>query len=238
MTTQVSEVETHKPVRRVNLGCGLNPFPGWENVDRSLGPWLARHRVLTSVLKRTQLLSPYQQPVSWDPTIRRVDVLEGLPWPDRSVDVVYSANMLHRLPRAAVGPFLSECLRVLKDGGLLRIGVPDLGAAARAYVEQSDRGNETAADGFMRWLDLAPRLRRAGRRPYGVLLVLRRRPRQWMYDFPSLKAALDKAGFEQVVQCPTRQGRCPDLEHEAPDLGATAEQFTFNLFAEAIRPAG
>lgn len=58
----------------------------------------------------------------------RVGVVEALPYPDASVDVVLSTLMLHHLPRAAREQCAREMRRVVKPGG--RVLAVDFGPGA------------------------------------------------------------------------------------------------------------
>ena len=55
----------------------------------------------------------------------------GLPFPDRSVDRIYSSHLLEHLTFIQGQNLLVECRRVLKPGGELSVCVPD----ARMYVD-------------------------------------------------------------------------------------------------------
>jgi predicted SAM-dependent methyltransferase len=90
----------------VNLGCGPGAAPGWLNCDL---------RALPGV----DLL---------------MDLRRGLPLAAASVDCVAGIHVLQDLAWHEVAPALRELHRVLKPGGVLRLAVPDLDKALRAYL--------------------------------------------------------------------------------------------------------
>jgi SAM-dependent methyltransferase len=65
----------------------------------------------------------------------QVGVIEQLPFPDRSFDVVFSTLMMHHLPAPLKRQGLSEIARVLKPGG--RLVIAD-------FTHRSDRAGQAA----------------------------------------------------------------------------------------------
>jgi len=59
----------------------------------------------------------------------------GLPFPDESVDYLYSSHLLEHLSKEDANKLLKEAYRVLKKGGVIRICVPDLEYAISLYQE-------------------------------------------------------------------------------------------------------
>lgn len=103
-----------------NLGCGTRHHPAWINIDF--------HGDGYTVLP-------------WD--LRR-----GLLLPDASFDAVYSSHTIEHFDRTGARRFLTECHRVLKSGGILRLVTPDLEGIVRTYLqclEAAQRGEEGAA---------------------------------------------------------------------------------------------
>jgi SAM-dependent methyltransferase len=49
--------------------------------------------------------------------------------------MVYHSHMLEHLPGWQAEPFMAECARVLKPGGVLRVAIPDLETICRLYLE-------------------------------------------------------------------------------------------------------
>lgn len=67
---------------------------------------------------------------------QQVDVRKGLPFEDSSVDQINCSHLLEHFKIETEGePFLRECRRVLKQNGILRIGVPDLKKIVDAYMK-------------------------------------------------------------------------------------------------------
>lgn len=90
----------------LNLGCGSRFIESWVNIDF----------------------------VSHSPYVIAHNLLNGIPLPDNSVDVVYHSHVLEHFPKDSADPFIRECYRVLKPGGIIRIAVPELEQLARNYI--------------------------------------------------------------------------------------------------------
>jgi len=93
-------------VHCLNLGCGDRYHPNWTNINFS----------------------------STNEGVISHDLRQGIPFPDRSFDVVYHSHVLEHFPKSEASKFLKECTRVLRPQGVLRIVVPDLEEIARVYL--------------------------------------------------------------------------------------------------------
>jgi len=91
--------------RRLHWGCGGSAAPGWINSDRGRYPGV-------------DLVC---------------DIRDGLPLPGESVDYAVSIHALPEIPYGDLVPTLGELRRVLKPGGVLRLGLPDLEKGVDAY---------------------------------------------------------------------------------------------------------
>jgi SAM-dependent methyltransferase len=91
----------------LNLGCGQAVHPDWVNVDVNAGA----------------------------PGVYRHDLRKPVPLAGGCCAAVYHSHLLEHFPRDLAPEFLSECYRLLKSGGILRVVVPDLETIARLYLQ-------------------------------------------------------------------------------------------------------
>lgn len=105
---------THSPLKLLNIGCGRHYHSDWLNIDV----------------------------VSHDENVVPRDLKQGLPGVADFYDMTYHSHVLEHLTPEQGRDLLSECFRVLKPGGVLRIVVPDLEQIATLYLEKL---NEVAA---------------------------------------------------------------------------------------------
>jgi len=104
----------------LNLGCGDTHHPDWVNVD----------------------FTPRR------PDVLGYDLSREIPFPDNTFSTVYHSHLLEHMPKRTALPFLRECFRILRPGGVLRLAVPDLEGIARAYLDTvvaMERGETDAA---------------------------------------------------------------------------------------------
>jgi predicted SAM-dependent methyltransferase len=179
---------------RLNIGCGTAPTDGWLNYDNSPSVRLAAWPPLWPLLRLARLIDDGNVEFARlcrQHGIRYANAASRIPHSDGSVDVVYSSHMIEHLDRHEASRFLTECRRVLKKEGVLRVVVPDLRVPVNDYVA---RGN---AELFVDQLQLALD------RPHGLgnhvrNLLLGGRRHRWLYDGPSMRRLLLASGFERV----------------------------------------
>ncbi len=103
-----------RPSVKLNLGCGGNwRVDGWFGLDQnSTAPVWQSGR---------------------EPTFLEVDLRRGLPFPDNSVDVIFSSHTLEHFTYAEAVVLLFEIHRVLRVGAPLCLVVPDMDRYLAAY---------------------------------------------------------------------------------------------------------
>lgn len=70
------------------------------------------------------------------------DVRKGIPFPDESVDKIYSSHFLEHLTYQEGQRFLDECVRVLKSRGKFSISVPNARLYIKAYFLKQKLNSE------------------------------------------------------------------------------------------------
>lgn len=97
-------LSTAKPLL-LHLGSGQERKSGWINVD-----------------------------LIGDPVDLSWNLARPLPFEDGTVDGIFHEHLLEHLPLGAGAAFTRECARVLRPGGTLRIGVPDIATLIADYA--------------------------------------------------------------------------------------------------------
>lgn len=113
-------------IKKVNIGCGKRHDKSWINIDFS----------------------------SSSPDIIQYDLNKGIPFEDNSVDVVYNSHVLEHFSNKQGNFLLSECYRVLKKGGIIRVAVPDLESICKEYLKQLEIAVANNANQNYDWIVL------------------------------------------------------------------------------------
>jgi predicted SAM-dependent methyltransferase len=177
-------------IRRLNWGCGPNPPGGWINSDRLAEPGI-------DVC---------------------ADIRAGLPIESDSIDYVVSIHALQDLPYLDVLPALRELRRVMRPGGVLRLGLPDLDRAIDAY-KRGDAGYFYIGDEEARSIS-------------GKLIV----QMTWygssrmMFTHQFIEELLEKAEYRDVTPCALGE-TCSSF----PEIVALDNRPRESLFVEALK---
>lgn len=233
----------------LNLACGPRTHPDWNNID--FGPYamLAPYRRVTALMRRCGLISDlrWQRLRNVDPTIRRWNLRNGIPYPASTFDVVYHSHFLEHLRRPHARKFITECKRVLKPGSVLRVVVPDLayysrqlgetlldpvahGQVIEALIDQMVRDQAAGPNEQKGALKFFEKLIRGGAEKAGERHM-------WMYDAISLKKLLTELGFENCTVQSSVTSIIPRWKEFCLDAdGDGAPYKPESLYMEAVRP--
>jgi len=173
----------HSKYIKLNLGCGSKVVEGWVNVDYSLGARISKIPFFRILNRKFNFFN-----LDWDDQIFIHNLTMKFPWEDSSVDVIYCSNMLEHLTSDQGLFFLSECYRVLKKNGIIRIVVPDL----RNIVDDYMKG-KILAENFVKTLGLIYKDNKHGiRKKLSYFIEF---PHKCMYDNEAILRILGKIGF-------------------------------------------
>lgn len=162
---------------KLHIGCGANYKDGWINMD-------------------------YDRHAQRD---MRVDVRQGIPFPDCSVDYIFNEHFIEHLSYEDGLAFMKECYRVLKPMGVLRTAFPDMDTLIKAYQDDTWRNMEWVRLAKAEWFPSGCYMLNTCIREGGGHL--------YMYTAPEMKRRLIEAGFgpDAIIQCDVRSSRHPEL---------------------------
>ena len=169
---------------RLHLGCGATYKEGWVNVD------LAGTRV----------------DLPWD-------LARPLPFAPQSIDAIFHEHLLEHLTYAQGVELHRRCRELLRPGGVLRIGVPDAGAALGSYATAESTG-EWQSD---RWPTPLTR----------IASLTYDSGHRAIYDAETLELSCLAAGFARAERRETGVG---DMQ---PNVDSPSRR-DFTLYVEAI----
>ena len=226
---------------RVHLGCGLITPPGWVNVDGSWNARLAKYPILRRMLHLLRVTSSDKIEVHWNPNVFIHDVRRRLPFRDSSASTVYSSHLFEHLYFEESQQLMRECFRVLTEGGVLRVVVPDLRSIVLEYLGERQIGKPSSSDAQLCPADRLNHrlLMRSPAPPMGNLFYRLYsswkdfHAHKWMYDADSLMHLMKSAGFTEVQQMPPHESRIESIEQvEDPSRVLNGE----GICVEGIKP--
>ena len=192
---------------------------GWVNVDGSWNARLAKHPLIRRTLAKMGLLSADHLSVPWNSSVFIHDIRKPLPFRDESATAVYASHVLEHLYIEEGQQLVGEAFRVLVDGGVLRVVVPDLGVIVEEYLNQraSNEGPQESglrpADQLnqrllMRWPSPS-----AAKLPYRIYSAWQDfHSHKWMYDLDSLTHLFLRTGFIEVKRRNNHESRIEGIE--------------------------
>jgi predicted SAM-dependent methyltransferase len=187
----ISEYIVSQPKRRLHLGAGRMYMRGWLNTDLS-GNGL---------------------------NFAKVDVTKPFPLPDDSIDYIYTEHMVEHLEYKLFVNMLSECKRVMRAEGVIRIVTPSLLFLISLMQESNISINRRYIDWAVeKFTPFAP----ANLSGFVVNNFVRAWSHKFIYDPETLSTTLRVAGFHDLVECKLGESEHPDLRglekvHRLPD---------------------
>lgn len=206
----------------INLGCGIENQPDWLGIDGGITHHLI-HILPVFIIKPFYRSLNMSGSYTFDDYIRKIksfkfihhELLYGIPFPDNSVNNIYSSHFFEHLFREKTVFLVSESFRVLKYGGRIRICVPSLDEKVehiKLAVSEFEKGNIHEIQKFVT-SDITG---------FNSMYSNHR----FMYTFNELSTILKEAGFIDIVQCEKGSGKI---------IGVEKLDTRGGLFVEAVK---
>ncbi len=120
-----------------------------------------------------------------------LDLRSPIPFPDNSVDQIYSSHLLEHFDYSDLVKFLAECYRILKKSGSFKVAVPNAKIFLDAYLNQE----ELDVDYYFRY---KPAFNNNSKIDYVNYIAYMDGEHRYMFDEENLSIILANAGFSNV----------------------------------------
>jgi len=166
-----------------------------------------------------------------------LDAMRKLPFPDCSLDVIFTEQFIEHIPQAGAKFFMEEAYRTLKVGGVIRQSTPQLEKLISIYRdENSCVSREAVVD---RHLD---------RHRRGVNHIIATGCQfindqfslwghQFIYDRDALIRLTEDAGFEAITWCEFGKSDHPNLVNLERHADTEWMKSEISMFCEATKKA-
>jgi predicted SAM-dependent methyltransferase len=180
-------------VRKLHIGCGYHILDGWLNSDYQAIP----------------------------KDILEIDATKTFPIGNNKFDYIFSEHMIEHILYPQGLSMLSECFRVLRKNGTIRVSTPDLPFVLDLYQShKTDPQKEyikSSVDNFI------TEETNGNDEVFVINNLFRAWGHQFIYDEQTLRSSLEKAGFKNIVRC---------------DLGQSSKKSLQNLENDSRLPLG
>jgi predicted SAM-dependent methyltransferase len=227
MVTLNADTQNRAGLPRLNLGCGHIQPQGWVNAD---GSNRARFAARLYWLDRLMTWFGILSPTEFGSHTKILNLLKPLPYRDGTVGAIYAGELWEHFEYPDAERLTHECFRVLADGGVLRVCVPDGPSWWRRYLEVFDAEVEK------------PRGERdAGRLREMITLYFREictrklwlrsmgHTHKWQFDEIQLVDMFERCGFTEVSRMHRHESRIEGV-------GAVETRYDSFLMVEGVKP--
>ena len=180
---QIKQYLNNNSVAKLHIGCGKNIIAGWLNTDISI--------------KRCKEGALY------------LDAGDRFPFPDNSFDYVYSEHLFEHLNYPQAVNMLSECHRILKHSGVIRISTPNFRFLVDLYLNPEKPINKA----YICW---SANGGGGGKTiPESSIFVINKFHTTWghkiIYDAETLSNLMRENGFKDICHCEISKSKNTEL---------------------------
>ena len=165
-----------------------------------------------------------------------LDATHPFPFANRTFDCIFTEHVIEHVTYPEGRAMLDECFRVLKPGGWIRLATPDL----KKFVDLFSHPQDERQRRYIEWsvAQNHPQVE-TGSECFVLNSFVRNWGHQFIYDAPTLGAALRGAGFGALRPCRPGESQNPALRHlesHGQQIGEEFNEFE-TMVIEAQRPA-
>jgi predicted SAM-dependent methyltransferase len=162
----------------LNIGCGTDYKSGWINVDNN-----SDHNI-------------DQLDVNWD-------MRKPLPIDDNTVDFIFNEHFVEHLTPEEARVVLTDLMRVLKPGGIMRIAMPDLASVVNDYLNVPLNKDPVIKDHGLGFIQTKAEWMNMSFRWWG---------HKWLYDWDELVRRFNEIGYSKLTRAKLRQSKYKELK--------------------------
>ena len=172
-----------------------------------------------------------------DPNKKKIDIIcditEEIPLPDKSIELVYSRETLEHLTwRELINHFI-ECNRILEDGGIIRMSLPNFDKMIERY-----KNNDEDLDEAIKNSETSEFLAPIENHTDLFISRILYHDHYYLHNFDTMNRALKKCGFAEVTIVKPGETKIKNLEEILFRAEHTTydKELTFRLEAVKILP--
>jgi predicted SAM-dependent methyltransferase len=144
------------------------------------------------------------------PGVMHMDATQRFPFKDGTFRYIYTEHMIEHVPYQKGEYMLTECYRVMRKGGVIRVVTPDLAAIVGLYRHDLSFDQNEYLLWFCRTFISEGCPRNA---VSAINAMFRLWGHQFIYDEQTLRDAMHAAGFNTVSRCLLGHSDHPDLQN-------------------------
>ncbi len=149
-----------------------------------------------------------------------LDLLKPFPLPTSSIDYIFSEHVHEHFSFQQGQVMLKEFYRVLRKNGKIRLATPDL----QFLIDLYGKTPSPLQKKYIQWSSSEFKLEN-NQATHVINNFMRAWGHQFIYDFKTLKWALEQVGFVDVVQCKPGKSSDPHLKNLESHWKSTSQEF-------------
>ncbi|WP_083924591.1 class I SAM-dependent methyltransferase [Lamprocystis purpurea] len=181
---------------KVQFGAFDKKVDGWRNTDITPHIWISKVPLLPFVLSKLGLMTAARYEQHKQGIFKQLHYLNlctPLPFPDCSIDAIFSSHVFEHLFLDEVKKLIRECYRVLRPQGICRVVVPDL----EKIVARYDAEDPTVFNIEIYEVGIRSAVKNS---------------HHCAFTAAFLAKLFGEAGFSQCEKMSYRVGKCPDID--------------------------